>query len=600
MKRTITAAEFQEKFLQDLNREVSGLVWREDGAVYPDHIYQNMLSAEAACSLAYRCAVGSLFSKDKRYSECGKKALDYAGRSLIRCNGILYWGHSVPSLCQMGRWARDAIYAAQILDDRDAFAWLDEWMTAWPYDKEHHCFVERFTAATHYPTCVNGFLTTFNMVCEGAADAWMIAQKIGNAVLRERALDTLCGFILPGQRADGLWSYHAKRDVDMGLLNDGETEYNYNLYLLSILSNFLLDDEGRSLVIEPLERSFRELYKRFHFEDGSVYTPVHWGWDHIWESTLLCCEISWRLFRWCGKAEYEAICARGLHWLQTADLGAGNLGDGISCVGLCWNTHFMTILAEGFRVSGDVAETGQILETLRMVERKLAILPPDWGHNGLYFSLHNYETLQALQRKIMRLQGQQEEIHIPHTPETRVYKLPWEYPQTGYAAEVTLSYDEQALYLRATVVCGKAFQPYTQASLYQGDGLLLDLQAEAEEPRRLSLALENEKPVIYYYNNKIPFGGDLRLYVESEPHGWYLHDSTLTCEASGDSICYEAKILWREIGIEPKDNLKLDGGISVNRYTRCGVQFNQLGRTAMENRDRSYTGKIILDGGMDQ
>lgn len=595
MKKTICAADYQKKFLRDIDAHVSGLVWREDGAIYPDHVYQNMIGPDAACELSFHCAVAFHMTNDAKYAEYGKKLLNYAGRSLICWKGVYYWGAPTPSLCSMGRWIREAIYAAKILQDADAFAWLDKMLSAWPYEAEHHCFVERFAAGTHDPTSVNGFLRTFNMICEGTADAWMVAKQTRNDELLEKARDTLCHYILPGQREDGLWNYHSKREVDMGLLNDGETEYNYNLYLLSILINFLLDDEGRALVQVPLERSFRVLYTQFHFSDGSAYMPVHWGWDHIYESTLLSAEIAWHLYHWCGMTEYEPICARALHWITVADLGSGNRGGGMSCVGLCWHTHFLTMMADDFCVCGDVAETSEIIQTLQTVEQKIAVIPADIVHRRFYYSLHYYESHQAIQRKIMRLQHPVEQIHIPHTPEKAVYSMPWYYPQTGYAGTLHICYDEKALYLTVQTDCKEMIQPYTQATLFHGDGILLEMQNGSDAPCRISLAVENGKPVVFRYNPKLPFAGDLRLYLESEPRGWYLENSTLRCESASQGLCYTAEILWEDLGLHPQKGTHWQGGISINRYTRCSVQFNQIGRTAMETEDRSYGGAFVFD-----
>ena len=595
MKKTIQYSDFTKRFVQAQEQEVKAFIVRKDGAVYAKGPYPSMISPEQACNMAYRHALAHELGADESCSRFAFSLLNYAGKSLICHRGLVYWPTPTVSLCSQGRWAREAYRAALLLKDTKSLSWLQKMFVAWPFDEENDRFVERFCAVTHYPTSVHGFLTAYNMVAEGAADAWLLANACADPALQEKAERVILKFILPGQRPDGFWSYHAKRSADLGLLNDGEEEYNYNLYLIYILSALLEFERGRALLQEPLKRSFDALFAAFGRSDGSMYAPVHWGWDHIFESTLLCAVICWRLYHWCGWKEYESVCARALHWLMTADLGVGNLAGGMSAVGLYWNTFFEDLLLERFCVTGDCADEESICQTLRTVAKNLSVPPADRAHNGLYFSLRVYETSHAIERRIMRLQREIEDsVQIPNGQQAAEIVLPWENEADGYSAIIKLRYDAQALYLNVQTNAQTICQPYNGAGLYQADGVLLEIRQNGAKPCRISICEENAKPVLFAYNPELPFGGDLRLYVKSEPHGTYLKNSSLKIEKTQQGICYCAKLLWAELGIAGETGTSFSGGISINRFTPYGVQYNEWGRTAMETGAVSYDGRMIL------
>ncbi|MBQ1264548.1 MAG: hypothetical protein IIY04_03935 [Oscillospiraceae bacterium] len=595
MKKTISARDFDARFMREMTAKYDSLAVGEDGGIAPKGVYRWLLDPPAAMVNAWDMAIAYHVSGEEKFREMADSLLDYLERSLIRQDGYIYWAVPFPpSLCQQGRWSREALRAAQITGNKKALGWLSEMFNAWPYDKQRHRFVERFMPGVHLPTSVNGFLTTYNMISDGTVNAWILAKETGNEELLEKARDTICNFVLPGQLENGLWNYHAPREVDMGDLNDGEEEYNYNLYLLYILSHLLYDEEARALIQEPIRRSFDELYRRFNYGDGSMYAPVHWGIDHIWEGAIYAAVISWRLFHFCGLAEYEDRAAKAMHWMLEADIGTGRHGSPNSSIGLYWGSYFLDMYGEDFCVTGDVADRADIIKTLEFVESKLSIVRPDAIHNGIFFGTSQHKTVYAMQRKIMRMKKENPEADttaIAIYPQKTELLMPWQYPDTGYAAQAEISYDADALYLTVQTDCKKYRQDYTGASLFAGDGVLIECKTPSGEVCRLSLAKEGDKPVLFRYNNRIGFRADLRLFKMDIPRGWYLDNSTLSMTMTDEGLRYEAKILWSELGISPKQGENWDAGIAVIKEAPYGPQFNQWGRTSMEDCNNAYTGE---------
>ncbi len=476
MKTTLSVMQFRDRLLADARGECDRLRLSETGALAAKGVYVNCYSMEQACQKAYGLAVAYHLSGEEEFRRVCHLFLDYAGRGLLRVDGLVYWPAPVPSLCAMGRWARCAFYAAKLTDCTKTMAWLEEMFSSWPYNEAEHRFVERFVAGIHAPTSVNGFLSTYNMIAEGVADAWLVAEETGNTQLKNKARDTLVNFILPGQRSDGFWNYSAPKPVDMGLLNDGEQEYNYCLYLLNILSNLLPLPEAGELLLEPIRKGMSTLLSRFGHDDGSIYAPVHWGWDHIWESTLLTALVSWRLFHHGGLSKFESVAAGALGWLSLAEMGGKeSTGGALSNVGLFSNPLFWDLCGDDFLVSGEVCDRQDVAATLERVERELAHPPADDVHLSSYFSLRVYATHHALQRKIHRLKKEEKEVlSVTRFPQQSTVALPWQFPATCTGGRMAVSWDDENFTL--TVDCDRRMddQPYTGAGLFRGDGLFLE------------------------------------------------------------------------------------------------------------------------------
>ena len=595
MQKTISYHLFKDSLYNACKADADRYVFAENGAIYPKGPHHNMIAPEAACRAAYAFAVSHHFSGDEKLREKAVCLLDYAGRSLIRMDGYVYWPQPVAALCAMGRWARDAFHAAQLLQYKPAMEWLDELLDHWPYDRENHRFVERFVGGAHYPTSVHGFSNTYNMIAEGAADSWLIAAETGNEGLLEKAKDTLVNFILPGQREDGIWNYSAPDSANLGLLNEGEEEYNYCLYLVYILSNLLEVPDARVLLEKPVKKAMDALLERFLNEDGSIYAPVHWGWNHIFESTLLTSIVCWRLYRYCGCGEdYARISARAIHWLETANIDGYSL-DGTALGSLYWQMLFLDMLKDDFSVTGDVCEAEDVIATLEGVEKKLAVLPADAVHLSFYFSLQVYATRYAIQRKVMGMKTKQpENISIPALPQSAKVSLPWQFADTCCSGAMELSHDEKGLHLHITCDGSMENQPYEGPSLFLGDGVLLSLQDETGKRATVSLAQEKGKPVVYLYNHALPFKGDLRTYVEAEPRGWYLQESRLDIQKSESGRVFDCFLAWQELGLRAEKGCLLRGGIAITRLTPYGCQYNQLGRTSLDEKDIPCPCQFIL------
>lgn len=594
-KDTVSYSQFQNQFISDCMEASGQYVVREDGAIYRAGYNIDMISVDTACKEAYKMAVAYQFSENDYFKSRVKSFLDYAGKSLICQDGYLYWAEQIPSLCAMGRWARYAIRASEIIKYDTALIWLEQLMDNWPFWKEEHRFIERFTGGSHYPTSVNCFMKTYNMVAEGVADSWMIANRTGNRSLKEKAKDVLCNFILPGQREDGLWDYCCRKNLDMGILNDGEEEYNYCLYLVYILSNLLEIKDAAVLLESPLKRAVDVLMERFMRSDGSIYAPVHWGWDHIYESTLFTSIICWRLFHYCGNTVYEPVVARGIHWLRITDMGAGNVRDKVSCVGLRWDVLFLDLLKDRFSAEGKLCTRSEAVQTLEHVQKMLSVLPPDESHKNFYFSSYVYNTYYAIQRKISRMKKEEQDIlEIPMKPAGAQVDMPWQFPETCYSGKAVFSYDRQGIIISVKCHAAMKNQPYLGASMYQGDGVIVSLQDTKGNHALVNLALQSGKPVGYLYNNAIPFKGDLRLYVQSEPRGWYLKEDRVIIHQEEDGVVFHFTLLWTDLGWRAEKGDCLSGGVAITRYTPYGCQYNQWGRTDLEDADFSYSGTFRL------
>lgn len=275
-----------------------------------------------------------------------------------------------------------------------------------------------------------------------------------------------------------------------------------------------------------------------------------------------------------------------------ADFGVGRHGGGYSGIGLYWGSYFYDLYMDDFCVTGNVAERAHIIRTLEMVHSKFRVVRPDNTHRNIFFGTSQYNTVHAIERKIMRMKKQCEDTAtIARVPETTTLQLPWQFNETGYAAIARISFDDEALYVQVQTNCKDYQQAYEGPSLFAGDSILLDLSAPNDTHARLSLAREGSTEVIYLYNDKIPFRGDLRLYIQSEPRGWYLSESDLTMTMTSSGLLYDVKIVWDEIGLKPQAGETFNAGLAVIKQTPYGPQFNQWGRTGMEDLNNEYRGK---------
>lgn len=594
----ITAAQFHEKFMKEARAICSRVTIGEDGSIYSNGQIITMYDSNDVCSRSYLLAIAYSICGEEIFAQKVRALLDYARRLLVETNGRLHFSKEVVSLCDQGRSFKILLHAAQLVGDTEAYSWIADLLAAWPYDEKKHRFVERYMAGVGYATHINGFCDVYNMLAEGAADAWCAGHLAGNRTLVERARDSVVHFLLPGQREDGLWSYHCKRDIDMGKMNDGEDEYNYNLYLLYVLSPLLEIEEARELVAEPLMRSFDVLYERFALGDGSMYAPVHWGWDHLWESTLYAALLAWRFYHNCGVEKYSAISARALDWLMRADLGVGNLHScNMTTCGMFWGTYFLDMFKDNFEVAfeGEPVSDERIIATLDRTEKILRIPPADDVHLNFWFSLYGCNTAPAIRRKInrMKFHPAHETAEIPHEGSVRL-ALPWDDPANCAAGSATVSYDATGLNL--TVECERKMtnQPYHGPTLFRGDNILLELR-EGGIRTLISLAIEDGNPVIYRYSNDFSIGADLRCFKEEIPRGWYAEKSSLTAEVQEGVTRFTARLDIAELGgITLRCGEEITVGLAIVCHTAYGCQFNQWGKTPLERLPLDYDGRWIL------
>jgi len=381
------ASEFdltKKNILSQYRADEEGLIWDVSNPQY-----NFLIESRSSANLAGMLAILNEVTPEKKIRDFAFACLRYAKDCSIYYKGVWFWSEEyVATLCSQGRNLRQLYYAAKILKDKESMNWLGDFLRSWPFLPEEHRFVERFI-----PGIVKehnrGTPQPFNMELEGAVDAYLVGKEIQNSLLMERARDVILNYFLPYQREDGLWDYGPGRQL----------EVNYSLYCLFLLGHLLCFPEWGKILGEPLHKSLQEVKKCFMFPDGSVYAPVHWGWAHIWESTLFYAYVGWVLNKYCGYS-YSSEVARALNWFfrcrLNQDLRFG--GDGIPAALIL--SH---LIYEKVNVEGERANNSQILVTLRKVEEKIRA-PWDEVHRARYYSV-----VESVWKDLKELIGKLEE-----------------------------------------------------------------------------------------------------------------------------------------------------------------------------------------------
>jgi len=349
--------------LEGFKRYVHGTyIVDEEGVVRkPDGKGAHWLDSRSASGFLRVFSVLYRLGGDPEDGEFAKACLRHLKRSAVCVHGTYIWSLPTPSTCDHGRYWTNMLFAAECLEDEDTLSWLEGTIKAWPYFEDRGLFYVHFSPVTLKEHAHNH---PYNMELEAAVPAWIVGRKLGNEVLMERGRRVVEDFFLANQRPDGLWDYDYE-----GVYGTESLEYLYSAYSVLLASRLLAYPEWREVLFGPLKRSLDATLRDCLREDGSIYTPTHWGWGHIWESTALVCTAAWYLQRYCG-VDYGEIIARGVDWVIRCRLKEGDFDPPPQECGLV-TQHLAELAYRGVEVEGERARAAQVLRTLRRVRREL-------------------------------------------------------------------------------------------------------------------------------------------------------------------------------------------------------------------------------------
>ncbi|HEX2948382.1 MAG TPA: hypothetical protein VHV83_02240 [Armatimonadota bacterium] len=594
MHKSFSAQQYLPRLVDECRREVARYAIDDDGTIYPRGTTINYTPGTAACELALKHGVAAKLSGDQMLADFTRACLLDAEVGLIKYKGHWFWANEMtPSLCAQGRWMRNAYYGAMAIHDERALGWLMEMMDHWPYLPEEHRFVERVLAGPQKATSVGGFSHAYNMLTEGAVDGWMFGYATGNHELMARCEDELENFVLPGQRDDGHWDYRARSEGMAPEESCGVNEFNYSFYTTAILSNLLRFDAWKERLVGPVQRSYDALRARFENADGSIYAPVHWGWGHIFESTIFSAIVAWRLKVATGDARYGEVMARALHWSEMAEIQHGERP-------LFWDRHLLEAMFDDFMVEGDVADTPQIIDTLTYFENKLATPSDGDMQFGRYYG--DLTLTFPMQRKIQYLRDSASgavagQLKVPLAPQqSETVKLFWYRDAKILQADASFSWDTQYLYANFIVANDGHWQPYHDAELFRGDGIILTFSGTEGRDVRISLALTEQGPVVYSYNAELPYGFMRDWLPKGTVEGWTLTASQLSVDVGDAHVIYRAKLSWRELGVMPSTGEAIPFSFTLTKLRRIGWQHRTWGHDPFDSTIPHDAGRLMLVG----
>jgi len=322
---------------------------------------------------------------DPKDKEFAKACIEHVKRSAIYAHGTYIWELPTPSICSHGRYWTNMLFVAECLKDEGISYWLETAIAGWPFSEEKGLFYVHFSPVTGKETAHNH---PYNMELEAAVPAWIVGKRVGNEVLMDRGKRVIEKFFLPNQRPDSFWDYDYE-----GVYGTERLEYLYSAYCVLLASRLLVYPEWRSVLAEPLKYSIDTTLKHCLREDGSIYTPTHWGWGHIWESTALVCNAMWYLQRYLG-IDYGEIIAKGIDWVLRCKLQEISFDPPPQECGEV-TRHIAELAYNDVNVEGKRAEIPQILQTLETVDKEL--------FNGSNAPQRHFKTKTALSKLMEKL-----------------------------------------------------------------------------------------------------------------------------------------------------------------------------------------------------
>lgn len=286
-----------------------------------------------------------------------RRCLQHLRNGAVFHNGVWFWDLPTPSICSHGRYWYDMFIAAQAFEDLETLDWIRQMIRAWPFLHGEHLFAVHFSPVTLKETAHNH---PYNMELEAAVPAWLVGKETGDEMLMNKGRDVVEHVFLPNQREDGLWDYDYEK-----IYGTEAMEYLYSGYCLLLAARLLPYEEWTHALRTPLSRSLDRILQDCLRRDGSIYTPTHWGWGHIWESTAMICCAAWYLTKYGGGA-YEEIIARGIDWVLRYRLFEESFEPSEGDMGTVAK-HLAELLYQNVQVEGPASEVSDVLDTLTQV-----------------------------------------------------------------------------------------------------------------------------------------------------------------------------------------------------------------------------------------
>jgi len=582
LKGKVTAQQLLPKVSAICEREISDCPV-VDGLIFTSSATNDLLDPMTAGRCAARHAVVYKLSGDERFRSYTRDLLAYAGRSLVTSKGVSFFPQGMPNWSDDGRTLRRAFCASRWIRDDTAMEWISQMIRNWPYKEQEHKYVERFAPGPNAESSRKSFAYSLNMLLEGGLDAYLVGRHIGDEQMKARGRAVIEQIILPNQREDGLWNYAAKREgCDPWRL--GTEEYNYSQYVAEMLAYLLEYPEWRERLLDPVRRSLDELCRRFELGDGAFYARVHWGWDHVFESTLNNASLAWKLYHHAGQTQYGELIARRLSWLEKVDVGPGYQGS----LRYMYNEHNLwEMMAEGLAVEGDLPALGDTLAVLERMERELSIIPADNAHCEGYFTRkYNFSHL-VLQRKIHAIRtelagGEPAELLAGAGRDGAELELPWRFDSAQMSCRIRARWTQEAFSMRAAVTNAEHHQPYYGAQMDRGDSMSFIIELPDGKEVRLTAALTRNGPEVFRYADDISFSSQ-RDWAKDIHEGELLPGAALEVYVHSGLVEYELSLPWSVLGIEPKKGLQIPLTIMINKLMGAGFQFMIWGKDVRDN-----------------
>lgn len=582
MKDKITAHKFLPKVRAICEKEIADCPII-DGLVFTGIDQNDLMEPTTAAIRSARHAAVYKITGEEHFRDYARNLLTYAGGSLITWKDFTFFPNNMPNWSGDGRTLRRAFYASRWIGDDTALTWIANIIRNWPYKEKEHKYVECLLAGHNAESSRRSFAYSLNMLLEAGLDAWLVGHAINDEKMEARGAEVIEQVIMPNQRDDGLWNYSAWHPgCDPYRL--GTEEYNYSQYVAVMLSNLLEYPEWRNKLINPVQRSFEELCRRFELTGGAIYVPVHWGWDHVHETTLMNAHLAWSLYRYAGQVQYGELIARRLTWLEKADVGP----DYPESLRHLYEMHDLwEMMADGLEVEGNLPDLSEVLPVLERMERELSIIPADEAHAHNYFSRrYNFSRL-VLQRKIHVLRteiagGQPEKLAAYFGCSGTEIELQWRFGNRQMSTRIRAGWTKEELFMHIVVANPDHYQPYYGSQMDRGDSVSFIIQPEKAVEIRLTTALTLTGPQVFRYAEDAEFGqqrGWAKDYHEGDP----LPGAKLEVYIHSGLVEYDLGLTWSSLGITPCSGLEIPLTIMVNKLTDAGFQFMVWGK---DLRDR--------------
>lgn len=335
---------------------------RHDPVYVGDIPYEEYVAPAAAARYAEECAVLYKLTGNEEAKAFAEKCLWHVRRSIPCHNGFWFMPPLPADL--LNQWVSvwtPVTDAAEILGDEETLRWLAGVIKSWPYDEKRHVFAIRVALGSRRDHAHN---TPFNWQAGASSAAWRVGKATDDQELMNQAQDCVWNFVLRHQRPDGLWDYDYEKVWGQSSYqvhtSRGPMEHNYSQYTAQQLSRLLAYEEWRGILRGALDKQQRAQTDDCVRPDGSVYSFVHWGWGHLWESGAFYAYNGWMLTKY-AACDYRREVGRALAWIYTYRVKHDRCDFTILPPGIIF------LAAEEVEIDVEEPDIGDVIATLREV-----------------------------------------------------------------------------------------------------------------------------------------------------------------------------------------------------------------------------------------